>query len=143
MAKPLLPDDLWAVIEPLLPPVKPRPRGGRRPLSHRAVLTGIIFVLRTGIPWEQLPQELGCGSGMTCWRRLRDWQEASIWEKVRRVLLRRLRESGAIDWSRAAVDSSSIRAVGGAKKRAPTRQIGPAKARSIMFSRMVRECLSQ
>ena len=79
---------------------------------------------------------------MTCWRRLRDWQQAGVWEKLRQVLLKRLREADRIDWSRAAVDSSSIRAVGGAKKQAPTRRIGPARARSIMFSRMVKECLS-
>ena len=72
MTKPLLSDDLWAAIAPLLPPVPPRPKGGRPRVSDRAALTGILFVLRTGIPWELLQQELGCGSGMTCWRRLRD-----------------------------------------------------------------------
>ena len=143
MAKALLSDDLWLVIEPLLPPVRPRPKGGRPPLPHRAVLTGIIFVLRTGIPWEQLPQEMGCGSGMTCWRRLQAWQKAGVWDRVHQALLKRLREADAIDWSRVAVDSSSVRAVGGAKKRGRTQRIGPAKARSIMFSRMVRECLSR
>jgi transposase len=142
MAKVLLSDDLWSLIGPLLPAPKPRPRGGRPPISNRAVLTGILFVLRTGIPWEYLPQEMGCGSGMTCWRRLRDWQQAGVWGRVHRTLLKRLREADRIDWSRAVVDSSSIRAVGGAKRQAPTRRIGPAQARSIMFSQMVRECLS-
>src|ERR671916_2023324 len=78
MAKPLLDDELWEVINPLLPPPKPRRFRfpGRKPLDNRKALTGILFVLKTGIPWEDLPQEMGCGSGMTCWRRLRDWQEA-------------------------------------------------------------------
>ena len=78
MAKPILDDVLWELIGPLLPPPKPRRRRhpGRKPIPQRAALTGILYVLRTGIPWEYLPQEMGCGSGMTCWRRLRDWQEA-------------------------------------------------------------------
>lgn len=79
MAAALIPDRLWEIIAPLLPPPTPRPKGGRPRLPDRACLTGILFVLRSGIPWEMLPQELGCGSGMTCWRRLRDWQGAGIW----------------------------------------------------------------
>ena len=76
MAKPLVSDELWAVVAPLLPPERPSPKGGRPRVADRAALTGILFVLKSGIPWEMLPQEMGCGSGMTCWRRLRDWQEA-------------------------------------------------------------------
>jgi transposase len=116
MAKPLLTDELWELIGPLLPPPRPRPRGGRPRRNDRAVLTGILFVLTTGLPWEYLPQELGCGSGMTCWRRLQEWQKAGVWQRIHRVLLRRLREADRIDWSRAVVDSSSIRAVGGGRK---------------------------
>ena len=78
MAKPLLPDELWKRIEPLLPPHPPRPKGGRPPLDDRKALTGILFVLKTGIQWEYLPKEMGCGSGMTCWRRLRDWTQAGV-----------------------------------------------------------------
>src|SRR3954470_4656733 len=78
MARPLVPNVLWAEIEPLLPPAKPRPKGGRPPVPDRAVLTGILFVLKSGIPWEMLPREMGCGSGMTCWRRLRAWQAAWV-----------------------------------------------------------------
>lgn len=76
MAKPLVPDDLWAAVAPLLPPEPPNPKGGRPRLSDRAALTGIVFVLRSGLPWEMLPAEMGCGSGMSCWRRLRDWHAA-------------------------------------------------------------------
>src|SRR5215218_6074676 len=90
MAKPLVPDELWMLIEPLLPPERPRPKGGRPPIPNRAALSGIIFVLKSGIPWEMLPQEIGCGSGMTCWRRLRDWQAAGVWIRLHRVLLDRL-----------------------------------------------------
>ena len=72
MAKPLLPDHLWELIRPILPPHPPHPKGRRPFLNDRHVLRGIIFVLKTGIPWEDLPQEMGCGSGMTCWRRLRE-----------------------------------------------------------------------
>lgn len=82
------------------------------------MLTGIPFVLKTGIPWEDLPQEMGCGSEMTCWRRLRDWNEAGVWNRLHQVLLDELDESGQIDWSRAAVDSSHVRAKGGRADRA-------------------------
>ena len=78
MAKSLVSNDLWALIEPLLPVERPRPKGSRPPLPHRAALTGILFVLTSGIPWEMLPLEMGCGLGMTCWRRLRDWQAAGV-----------------------------------------------------------------
>ena len=73
-----IPAALWKRIEPLIPPVKPSPKGGRPRVSDQQALNGIVYVLRTGIPWEELPQELGYGSGMTCWRRLRDWQAAGV-----------------------------------------------------------------
>lgn len=118
MARPLLDDELWALIAPLLPKHRRRKRWpGRKRLDDRRCLTGILFVLRTGIPWEHLPQEMGCGSGMTCWRRLREWQGAGVWEKVHHLLRNRLRQADAIDWSRAAADSSTIRAVGAGEKR--------------------------
>jgi transposase len=81
MAKELVTDELWDTIEPLLPPEPPRPQGRRPCIDNRAALTGIVFVLKSGIPWEMLPKELGCGSGMTCWRRLKEWQEAGVWER--------------------------------------------------------------
>jgi transposase len=130
MAKPLLPDELWEVIEPILPAYGPRPKGGRPPLPHRQALTGILFVLKTGIAWEDLPQEMGCGCGMTCWRRLRDWQLDGTWRRIHAELLRRLDEAGQIDWERAAVDSSSVRAVLGGAIPAPTRRIAARPAAS-------------
>ena len=102
MAKPILDDALWTCIEACLPPPKPRRSRfpGRKPLDNRKALTGILFVLKTGIPWEDLPQELGCGSGMSCWRRLRDWQQAGIWPSLQEVLSRQLPDATKIDWSR-------------------------------------------
>ena len=122
MAKPLLPDDLWELIRPLLPP--PRPRRlrypGRKPVGDRTCLTGILFVLKTGIGWEDFPREMGC-CGMTLLNRLRDWQAAGVWQAVHEACLAKLRDAGQIDFSRVIVDSSSVRAVHGGKKlgRAP------------------------
>jgi transposase len=120
MAKPLLPDELWTIIEPLLPKWTPSPKGGHPRLEDRKALTGILFVLKTGIPWEDLPREMGCGCGMTCWRRLRDWQQDGTWDKIHRVLLDRLRGANKINWSRAVVDSSSVRAAYGGAKTGPS-----------------------
>jgi len=118
MAKPLLDDELWAIIAPLLPAPKPRRfrYPGRKPIDNRRALTGILFVLKTGIGWEDLPQEMGCGSGMTCWRRLRDWQAVGVWQQLHEVLLAKLREADQIDWSRAVIDSASVRALKGGQK---------------------------
>jgi transposase len=113
MAKELLPDALWARIAPLLPPEPPKPKGGRPRVSDRAALTGILFVLKTGIPWEYLPAEMGCGSGMTCWRRLRDWYQAGVWRRLHQVLLEELAQADRIDWDRAALDSAAVPAPGG------------------------------
>lgn len=137
MAKPILSDGLWAVIEPLLPAPKRRRRRfpGRKPIGHRQTLSGILFVLRTGIPWEYLPQELGYGSGMTCWRRLRDWQKRGVWKKIHRALLGKLRQADKIDWSRAVVDSASVRAVFGGRRPAQTPQTGGKRAPSTISSR--------
>ncbi len=133
MATPLVSDELWTIIEPHIP-VKPRRKrhSGRKPLSPRGCLTGILFVLRSGIPWEMLPQEMGCGSGMTCWRRLRDWQQAGVWKTIQHTLLDQLRGADQIDFSRAVVDSATVRAVGGANKPVPAPCIGENRAVNIM-----------
>ena len=137
MVKPLVSDELWAIVAPLLPSEPPRPMGGRPRVSDRACLTGIIFVLKSGIPWEMLSQELGCGSGMTCWRRLRDWQEAGLWDALHHTLLDRLGEADQIDWSRASLDSARIPAKRGASASARTRRIAArprgCPARSAML----------
>src|SRR5258706_8786617 len=117
MSTPLISDALWTIIAPLLPSEPPQPKGGRpRTIADRAALTGIVFVLKSGIPWEMLPQEMGCGSGMTCWRRLRDWQRANVWQKLHEILLAELHAHDRLDWSRAIVDSGSVRALCGGKK---------------------------
>src|SRR3990172_2388613 len=114
-----LPDELWLEIEPLLPPDEaPGPQGGRPRVLNRIVMRGIFFVLCTGIRWEDLPKEFSC-SGMTCWRRLRDWQLLSIWDQFHRLLLAALRKAGKIDLSLAIVDSSTSRAVGGGDETGP------------------------
>lgn len=132
MAKPILDDALWEVLQPLLPAPKPRRwrYPGRLPISDRAALAGIIFVLRTGIPWEDLPQEMGCGCGMSCWRRLRAWQEAGVWSRLHRALLQRLHDSDRINWTRAVVDSSSVREIGAGTKRDRTRRTAGGQAAS-------------
>ena len=110
----LVPEQLWQAIQPLLP-APPRRYGGRSRLDDRACLAGIVYQLRTGVPWRLLPvRELGCGSPVTCWRRLRDWQRAGVWQRLHRVLLDQLGRDGRLDWSRASLDSLSVRAKRGA-----------------------------
>ena len=118
MAKLLVTDELWDLIEPLLPTWTPSPKGGQPPVDNRVCLTGILFVLKTGIPWEDFPHEMGC-CGMTLWNRLHEWLQAGVWEKLHRLLLEKLRGADQIDFSRVIVDSSSVRAVHGGKKRVP------------------------
>jgi transposase len=117
--KTLLSDALWAIIEPLIPCDPPKPKGGRPRVPARQVLTGILFVLKTGIQWEWLPQELDYGSGMTCWRRVRDWQATGVWDDLHRVLLDHLGRANRIDWSRACLDSGSVPAPGGGSDTGP------------------------
>jgi transposase len=116
-------NELWAVVEPLLPKVERRVRHpGRKRHPDRLVFQGILFVLHTGIAWEHLPQELGFNSGMTCWRRLAGWTEAGVWLRLHQVLVARLRSADALDLSRTAVDGSHIRVL----RQVPPPRLGSA-----------------
>nr|CBJ53429.1 protein of unknown function [Ralstonia solanacearum CFBP2957] len=106
-------------LEPLIPEFVASPKGGRRgSVDDRAALSGILYVLHTGIPWEDLPQELGFGSGMTCWRRLRDWQADGVWDKLHRAMLVRLRETTKLIGVGPASTGQACPAPGGDTNRA-------------------------
>ena len=139
MAKPLVDDELWEAVEPLLPGHKPRPKGGKPPACDRVCLTGILFVLKTGIAWEDFPCEMGC-CGMTLLNRLREWQKAGVWDAMHRLMLDKLRASGRIDFSRVIVDSSSVRATHGGKKRAPAPWTAGKTGPSTTWSSMPKAC---
>ncbi|WP_443070387.1 IS5 family transposase [Streptomyces sp. QHH-9511] len=113
-------DELWLLVEPLLPVPAPKLVMGRPRVPDRQALCGILFVLHTGIQWEYLPQELGFGSGMTCWRRLAAWNEAGVWDRLHAVLLTKLRSAKQLDWSRAVIDSSHVRAARRGPKSGPS-----------------------
>ena len=115
----LVPDTLWQAIQPLLP-TPPSRYGGRPRVNDRAALAGVVYQLRTGVPWRLLPtHQLGCGSPVTCWRRLHDWQRAGVRQRLHRVLLDQLGRGGRLDWSRASVDSLSVRAKRGGELTGP------------------------
>src|SRR5512142_3433341 len=124
-------DALWERIEPLLPKRQRRFRyPGRRPLPDREALQGILFVLHTGIAWRHLPLELGFGSGSTCYRRMVEWQQAGVWERLHALLFAELQAAGEIEWSRAVADGSHVQAKKGAPRRARARLIEPETAPS-------------
>ena len=128
-------DELWGLVEPLLPKVERRFRyPGRKRLPDRPALQGILFVLHTGIAWQHLPAELGFGSGVTCWRRLDEWQRAGVWDDLHALLLARLRAAGEIEWSRAIADSSQVQAKKGAPRRARARLTEVVPVPSIISS---------
>ena len=126
---------LFKKIEPLLPTFVPSAKGGRPRLSDEQALNGIVFVLRTGIPWEELPQELGFGSGMTCWRRLRDWQAAQVWHNLHLLLLDELRSADKLDFSRVSIDGSSVASPRGGRTRGPIPRTEANWAASAISSR--------
>jgi len=140
MASPLLTDELWNEVEPLLPRERPKPLGGRPRVPDRQCLTGLIFLLRTGLPWRFIPKELGCGSGVTCWRRLRDWTEAGVWPRLLAKMVETSGREGKVDASLAVMDSASFRALLGGITPDRTRRIEPRRAANATSSvtRMVR-----
>jgi len=135
MGKLLVPDELWALVEPILPKHPYVPGMGKPRVPDRVCLTGIIFVLKSGIPWEDFPQEMGC-CGMTLWNRLDEWRKAGVWEKLHRLLLDKLRGADQIDFSRVIVDSASVRAVHGGKKQAPAPWTAEKQGPNIISSWM-------
>lgn len=133
MARELVPDALWERVAPLLPsPKKKKP--GRPRADDRAALEAIVFVLRTGIPWEMLPQKQFGLSGMTAWRRLEQWTRAGVFEKLQGALLNELGQRGLVDFSRVSIDSSTVRASKGGPSRARTRRTERRRVASIIFS---------
>jgi len=116
---PFVSDHLWTLVAPLLPTPPQRARGGRPRINYRLALEGILFVLHTGISWRHLPQQLGYGSGMTCWRRLIEWQQSGVWAALHRVLLDQLQATRTIDWTRASLDSATVAAPCGGQLTGP------------------------
>jgi len=133
MGKLLVPDELWALVEPILPKHPYVPGVGKPRVPDRVCLTGILFVLKTGIPWEDFPQEMGC-CGMTLWNRLDEWRKAGVWEQLHRLLPDKLRGADRIDFSRVVVDSASVRAVHGGKKQAQALSTAEKQAPNIIWS---------
>ena len=105
MPRPILPEPVWSVVKEFIPVRPDRPKGGRPPLGDREALTGILFVLRTGMAWPELPKELACGCGITCLRRLREWQNLGAWSRISECLREQLEHAHRIDWERAEVDA--------------------------------------
>lgn len=136
MARRRVSKELWQKLQPLIPAFRPSTKGGprTRAVSDEAAFQGILYVLETGIPWENLPQSLGHGSGMTCWRRLREWQAAGVWQRLHLAMLEHLREYDQIDWGRASIDGSSVPSPRGARKQAPTPRTVASSAPSVTSS---------
>ncbi len=113
-------DRLWELIEPLIPS-RPAPRGpgGRPRIDDRAALEGILFVLDTGCRWRDLPEQLGCGSGHTAWRRLREWQDAGVWDRLHQLVLDELSNIDELDWTRGCIDAVSVRSKRGGRADRP------------------------
>lgn len=132
MAKPILTDEKWNQIQHLFPPPPPRPKGGRKRVEYRRVLTGILFIFRTGIPWHELPLEMGCGSGMTARRRVLEWQSLGLWQKLLLFFVEELGHSGVLAAERLMLDSSLIPAKKGAHIPDPTLATEANQAVSII-----------
>ena len=131
MSRRKISNELWAALDLLNPVFSPFPKGGRRrTIDDRTALNGILYILQTGISWEDLPQELDFGNGMTCWRRLRAWQAAGVSEQLHLAMLRRLREHDQIDWERASLDAASVPSPRGAGNRPQPDRPGESSGRN-------------
>src|ERR1700676_599906 len=119
--RPYVSDALWERIQPLLPPPPPRRFRwpGRKPLDYRKILTGILFVLKTGIAWDDLPADLGCGCGKTCRHYLQLWQQAGVCLQLHALLLAELNGADQIDWHRALIDATFAEAPEGGEDTGP------------------------
>ena len=135
MSKLLVTDELWEIVQPLLPKHDLSPKGGHPRVPDRVCLSGILFVLKTGIPWEDFPQEMGC-CGMTLWNRFEEWSQAGVWHELHAVLLDKLRAAGALDLENVIVDSASVRALHGGKKPDPAPWTAEKQAPSTTWRSM-------
>ncbi|WP_369809389.1 IS5 family transposase [Frankia sp. QA3] len=135
MTDDVLTDELWDRLAPLVP-VRPRRfrYPGRRPVDDRAALAGILWVLRNDVPWRELPPGLFGVSGVTCWRRLRDWHTAGVWTALHEHLLAELNAAGRLDLHRALVDSSHVHALkgGGATGPSPVNRAHPGSKHHVI-----------
>jgi transposase len=132
MSSKLLPDELWNEIEPLFPEYEASPQGGRPPKEARRVLKAVLFVLKTGIGWKDLPTEAFGVSYKTCVRRLDEWTAQGVWQRIHELFLAKLRGADQLDWSRALVDCSLVKAPLGGPKPARIRRIAAAPEVSIV-----------
>jgi len=133
MAKKRVTEALWKAIEPLLPEYHPSPKGGRPPVSNRACLEGLIFILKSGSPWQMLSTDWGYGSGSTCWRRFHAWTELGVWPQLHQHLLRVLGRHGKLHLERAVIDSASVRALKGGYTQAQTPRIEPKRSVNVIL----------
>jgi transposase len=140
MAEPLITDEFWSELKPILPAHPPDPRGGAPRKPDRACLEGVMHVLKTGCQWQELPASDRWPSGSTCWRRFREWTAAGVWPELHRRLLDRLGARGELDWSRVVVDSASVRAKKGARTPAPTRRTAGNAGANGTWSRTRAAC---
>lgn len=132
MSSRLLPDELWNEMESLFPEYEPSPDGGRPPKDARRVLTAVLFVLKTGIGWKDLPTEAFGVSYKTCTRRIDEWTEQGIWQQIHQLFLARLRGADLLDWSRVLIDSSFVKAPLGGENVGRTRRIAADRAVSTV-----------
>lgn len=115
-----IPDALWRRIEPLIPPEKPKPYGGRPRVDDRRIMAGILFRLRTGCQWQALPKDFG--SGPTCHRRFQQWEKAGVFVRIYRELVRYYDDRRGIQWAWTSLDSATVKAPKGGTTLVPTRR---------------------